>query len=235
MNPTIHLPVEHYLKLIKSGIPFSMSRFGDGEAICMFHNWLKVNCDGSRFLPELIEPMKQIFRNQYPYYHCLLRCSFDLNGDKFLSFLEETCPDMDFFDGEIWQDLSFSGRIGELIEAINPYHPVFVGAEHIHNVQYMHGITDMSVIEVPSVDAFKKFNEIFNEVMRVHAMGKKMFLFSAGYSTKPLIDTLFPYIGHDTFMIDVGSLFDPYCGKLSRDGMVASGFEKFQPFTKMKL
>ena len=236
MNPIINLPAEHYLRLIKSGIPFSLSRFGDGEAACAFPlHWLKENCDGSKFLPDLIEPMKQIFRNQYPYYHCLLRCSFDLNGDKFQSFLDETCPDMDFYDGEMWQELSFSGNIHKLIEVIAPYHPVFIGAEHIHNVAFMHGLNEIGVIEIPAVDAFKKFNEIFDAVMRSHSFGKRMFLFSAGYSTKVLIDTLFPLIGHDSTLCDVGSLFDPFCGKLSRDGMVASGFSKFQPFTKFKL
>ena len=80
MKDIIDLPVEHYLEKIRNNQPFSLSRFGDGEVLCMFHNgWLHENCDGSKFSDDLVEPMKQIFRNQYPYYHCLLDCSFDLN------------------------------------------------------------------------------------------------------------------------------------------------------------
>jgi hypothetical protein len=62
-----------------------------------------------------------------------------------------------------------------------------------------------------------------------------MFLFSAGYTTKVIIDTLFPYVGEDVFMIDMGSLFDPYLGILSRDGQKYRGFEFYQPHTKLKL
>lgn len=237
MKPIIHLPAEHYLNLIKTNQPFQLIRIGDGEVLCLAlaPHWLKENCDGSKFIPELINPMRQIFKNQYNYYHCLLDCSFDLNGEHFNKFIEKTCPDMPLYNGEIWQHLSFSGRITELMEAISPYNPCFVGGKHIENVKHMNGLDSMRFIEVPSKDSFYKFHEIFTEIMNMHLAGCRMFLFSAGYTTKPLIDTLFPFLYESTFLIDAGSVFDPFCGKLSRDGMKASGKPKFQPFTKMKL
>lgn len=237
MKPIINLPAEHYLELIRQNKPFQLSRFGDGETISMqlAPHWLKENCDGSKFIPELIQPMRQIFRNQYDYYHCLLDCSFDLNGDHFRDFIEKTCPDMQFFNGEIWQHLSFSGRITELMEAIAPYEPCFVGGKHIENVKHMNGLGKIRFIEVPARDSYYKFEEIFVQVMNMQLAGCRMFLFSAGYTTKPLIDTLFPFIGQSTFCIDLGSVIDPFVGRLSRSGMVQAGKEKFQPFTKMKL
>ena len=240
MKSLIKLEPEHYLDLIKGNKPFAFSRFGDGEILCMFHcPTITENCDGSAFLDELIEPMKQIFRNKYNYYHCLLDCSADpvlkKEVDEFHAFIEEVCPDMDFYYGEVWQRLSFDDRIGELVRAISPYKPVFVGGEHIANVSYMHGMEYNNVIEIPSVDAFLSFNDIFTAIMQLHEQGRRMFCFSAGYSTKPLIDTLWPHIGHNTFLIDMGSVFDPYCGKLSRDNMKWNGYKKFQPFTDYKL
>ena len=237
MKPIIKLPAEHYLDLIRQNKPFQLSRTGDGEILAMqlAPHWLKENCDGSKFLPELIEPMRQIFRNQYNYYHCLLDCSFDLNGNAFRKFLEDTCPDMDFYDGEIWQHLSFSGRITELIEAISPYNPCFVGGRHLSKVKFMNGLESMRFIETPAKNSFLKFDQIYVECMNMHLAGCRMFLFSTGYTTKPLIDTLFPYIGHDSFLIDAGSVLDPYCGKLSRDGMRSNGFQFFQPYTQLLL
>jgi len=235
MKDIIKLPVEHYLDLIRENKPFSFSRFGDGEVLCIFPNYLKENCDGSKFLPELKQPMMQIFKNQYPYYHCLLDCSFDLNGDKFKDFIEKTCPDMDFYDGEIWQHLSFEGRIGELIEAINPYNPCFVAGKHIQKVKYMYGLDSMRFIETPMKDSYLSYDRIFDDVMKMHSDGCRMFLFSTGYTTKILIDNLFPYLGHNTFLVDIGSLLDCYCGILSRSGMVASGKSKFQYATSLKL
>jgi len=240
MKPIITYEPEYYLDLIRNDKPFSFIRVGDGEILSMFRRkGFDENCDGSKFLDELVEPMKQIFRNQYDYYHCLLDCSSDPvlkpEVDQFHAFLDETCPDMQFYYGEVWQQLSFSGRIRELVDAIAPYKPVFIGAEHIANVCYMYGMGYNNVIQIPAVDAFKSFNQIFDAVMKLRQQGKRMFCFSAGYSTKPLIDTLWPYIGESTYLLDVGSVFDPFCGKLSRDGMKIKGFNYFQQFTSLKL
>lgn len=236
MKNIIRLPVEHYLDKIRNNEPFSFSRFGDVEVMCCFPGgYLTENCDGSRFLPELKKPMMQILKNQYPYYHCLLDCSFDLNGDKFRKLLEETCPDMDFYDGEVWQKLSFDERIGELIEAINPYNPCFVGGSHLKNVKYMYGLDSMRFIETPSRDSFLQYDGIFDEIMAMYKTGCRMFLFSTGYTTKIIIDNLYPYIGEFATLLDAGSLFDCYVGKLSRDGMRYKGKDFFQYATSFKL
>jgi len=238
MRDKINLPIEHYLQLIKDNKPFSFNRFGDGEVMCCFPNgWLHVNCDGSAFLPELKQPMMQIFKNQYPYYHCLLDCSFDLNGDKFKYFLEETCPDMDFYNGEIFQEMIGNGRVEELITAVSTNHnPVFVGGSHFQNIHLMNGFVNSPIhLEVPNKDSYKEVGKIIDEIGELFIQGHRMFLFSAGYTTKIIIDTLFPYIGEDCFMIDFGSLLDPFLGILSRDGQKYRGFEFYQPHTKLKL
>ncbi len=237
MKPVINLSAEYYLELIRGNKPFSLSRFGDGEALCLqlTEHWLKENCDGSRFLPEIVTPMRQIFVNKHPYYHCLLDCSFDLNGGVFKDYLEETCPDMDFYNGEIWQHLSFDGRITELMDAINAHKVCFVGGGHIANIHKMKGLDSMGFIEVPSVDSFLVFDKIIDAMLSAYQNGYNFFGICAGYTTKILIDVLYPIIGDSAFMVDFGSVFDPYCGKLSRDGMRISGFGKFQPYTTLKL
>ena len=231
------LPPEHYLQLIRENKPFSFSRFGDGEVLCMFHDArVPQNCDGSLFLMDLIAPMMQIFSNQYDYYHCLLDCSFDWSGDSFREFINKTCSEMPFYDGEIWQEMSFNGRITELVETISLYEPVFVGGSHLKNVTYIKGVKNNSVhLPVPDINAFIDINRILSDIADLFVSGKRMFCFSAGYTTKIIIDTLYPVIGEEAFMIDMGSVFDPYCGKLSRSGMKSTGFEYFKPFTKMKL
>lgn len=237
MKPVIDLPAEHYLDLIRNGKPFTMNRIGDGEVIAMqlAPHRLKENCDGSRFLPELVSPMRQIFKNNYDYYHCTLDCTFNENGEEFIRFIDENCPDMQMYDGEFWQHLSFDGRIRELVDAIAPYNPCFVGGSHIKNVQFMVGMDKIRFVETPTKDSFYAFEKIFASVMNMHLAGCRMFLFSCGFTAKPLIDTLFPYIHESSFLIDCGSLWDGFVGKLSRDGMKFYGFKKFQPFTNLIL
>ena len=238
MKEKINLPVEHYLQLIEDNISFSFSRFGDGEILCMFPNgWLHVNCDGSAFLPEIKEPMKDIFRHKYDYYHCLLDCSFDLNGDLFRDFIEETCPDMDLYNGEVWQEMVGDGRIEELTYTVSKdHHPVFVGGTHFENIHLLNGFIHEPIhVKVPNKDSFLHINSIMAEISRLFLEGNRMFLFSAGYTTKIIIDQLYPYIGDEAFMIDMGSVFDPFLGILNRDGQKARGFEFYQPYTKLKL
>lgn len=238
MKPIINLDAEYYLKRIRKNAPFQLSRFGDGEVLCMQLATLplRCNCDGSAFTQELINPMRQIFKNNYNYFHCLLDCSFSLHANEFRRFIDTTCPSMEFYDGEIWQKLSFNNSITELTQAIAPYNPCFIGGSHIHNVKYMKGLeSGIRFIETPEKNAYDSFERIFTQCMNMHLAGCRMFLFSCGYTSKILIDTLFPYIGHDSFIIDAGSVFDPYCGKLSRDGMKYYGFKKFQPYTNLKL
>jgi len=182
MKEIIHLPAEHYLDLIRQNKPFQLIRIGDGEILSMqlAKHPLKQNCDGSKFIPELIEPMRQIFKNQYNYYHCLLDCTFNENGSEFRRFIEQVCPEMPFYNGEIWQHLSFEGRITELMEAINPYNPCFVGGKHIEKVKYMHGLDSIRFLETPERDSFYKFEHLFAECMNMHMAGCRMFLFSCG-------------------------------------------------------
>ena len=233
----IKLQPDFYLDLIRNNKPFSLSRFGDGEVLCMSnHSTLKENCDGSAFLPELTEPMLDIFRNKHDYYHCLLDCTFDQNlktdTDWFKSYLEENCSDMKFYDGEIWQELSFSGRITELIEAINVYNPCFIGGSRLSRVAHMKGMGSYTHIQTPDTDNFIYLDWIKEQILKLHNDGFRMFCFSAGYTTKIVIDQLYPIMGHDSFMLDFGSVFDPYCGNLSRDSMVTKGFDYFKQFLR---
>ena len=238
MKDIINLPVDNYLKKIDNNEPFSFIRLGDGEILTMWPlNWLKVNCDGSAFLPEIKEPMKDIFRHKYDYYHCLLDCSFDLNGDLFRDFIEETCPDMDLYNGEVWQEMVGDGRIEELTYTVSKeHHPVFVGGTHFENIHLLNGFIHEPIhVKVPNKDSFLHINSIMAEISRLFLEGNRMFLFSAGYTTKIIIDQLFPYIGDEAFMVDMGSVFDPFLGILNRDGQKARGFEFYQPHTKLKL
>ena len=234
---TIDIKTTTWLNMIEGDVPFSFSRFGDGEVLCMFPiPTINENCDGSRFLPELKEPMKQIFRNNYEYFHAILNCTFWTNGDKFKKFIEETCPDMLFVMGDFWQDdISANGRIPMLTNLLSQKEFCFIGNERLRNLQYVENMQLKHFIEIPAKDSFLKFKEIKQSILDMYAKGVKRFAFSAGYTTKILIDELFPIIGEDATMIDFGSVFDPYCGVLSRTSMRDKGVDWYQKYTSFEL
>ena len=238
----IDLPPSYYLDLIRNEKPFSFARYGDGEMILMF-NYISVMDRNIGDLTKAIEPMKQIFRNQYEYYHCKLNCTFhehslkcfNVKLDDVFDFMGEVCPNMAFYNGEIWQDLSFDGKIEEITKVLNPYVPVFIGGKHLQNLQHINGITNMDLIAVNDRKAWDDFDLIKEQIREKIDNGSRMFCFSMGYPGKIMIDELYPETKDKCFMIDFGSLWDPYCGILSRSGMVRVGFSKFQPYTKYKL
>lgn len=232
---------EHYLSQIRDNKPFSFARYGDGEVILMF-NHPSVSNRNIGNLQKAVEPMMNIFRNQYKYYHCLLRCTFDIApcfgsglGETFKDFLSKVCPEMPFYDGEFWQDLSFCGEIERLTSVLDKHYPIFIGGKHLENLKYLNGLTNLNNIVVHDRKAWDDYSAIKDEIIRKIELGYRMFCFSMGYPGKIMIDDLFPAYGDKCFFIDFGSLFDPYCGILSRSGMKHVGWQKFQPFTKYDL
>ena len=142
---------------------------------------------------------------------------------------------MQLYNGEIFQELAGNGRIRELIHAVSLHHnPVFVGGSHFENIHLMDSFNKLPVhLQVPNKDSFKEIEKIVSDISDLVEKGHRMFLFSCGYTSKILIDMLFPFLGKDCFLIDMGSVFDPFLGILSRDGMKYSGFDYYQQFTKL--
>jgi hypothetical protein len=235
----VKLESEFYLKMIDKNKPFSLSRFGDGEVLCINN---KEYFKGRKYGDWILycgDRLKQIFFNNYDYYHCYLDCTFwergPHKGNDFIKFIDTNVKNFTFYYGEIWQNLSFAGRIRDLTKCINKYNPVFIGGKHLNNLKYIDGITNMNLIEVDDLNAYNQYDYIYTEIMKYYKEGRRMFCFSCSVVGKILIDDLYPILGKEVFMIDFGSVWDPYCGILSRSGMVKYGFEKYQPFTKYKL
>lgn len=235
----IDLPADYFLELLRNRTPFSLSRFGDGEIIAMFNPSYFRNKQYSNWILTCGKDLKKIFLNNYQYYHCYLDGTFwdkgPHRGSEFINFMEQTCPEMPLYRGEIWQDLSFSGRISELASAISTHKSAFIGGQHLRNLIHLDGMNQMKLIQVHDLNAYDDKGTVFNQILQLSKSGYDLFAFSASIMSKVLIDELYPIIGSFCYLIDFGSVFDPYCGLLSRAGMVYYGFDKFQPYTKMKL
>jgi len=240
MRELIKLPANYYIDLITFNKPFSLSRFGDGEVLMMFNHEFFKNKGYGDWIYESGDALKKIFYNNLPYFHCYLDCTFwnhpPHKGEHFSNFLNEICPNIKLYRGEIWQDLSFTGNIEKLSNAINSHRTVFIGGKHLHKISLLNGITEkFEFIEVDDFNAYDEKIVVFEKILNFVKEGYNFFAFSASIMTKVLIDELYPLIGDTCFLIDFGSVFDPYCNILSRFGMKFYGYEKFQPYTRFKL
>ncbi len=235
MREIIRKPAEDYLAMLREGEPFAFARYGDGEILCMFPSHMSQNCDGSRFLPELVEPMKDVFRKHHPHYHALVDAagfpSIAEQARAFEDFLARVWPDARFHDGEVWQRLAFEGRISELASALTAKSFALVGGEHLAAASRIRGMGEFQHIVTPGQDAFLSHDAIVKECEDAYARGARVFGFAAGFASKVLICHLWPILKGAT-LIDLGSVLDPFCGKLSRSGMVRQGAEWYKGFLK---
>jgi len=240
---TEKIPIDYFLEKIDNNDYFSFSRFGDGEIICMFNPsyWKNVNGSTKYNLGDWIyicgEDLKKIIINNHDYFRGFNWCDFESKkfntgphrGVECLKFLEDNNIKK-IYEGD-WQGYD----IKKIINSINKHNPVFIGGKHLSNIKYINGITNMELIEIDDLDAYDDKDTIINNIIDKFENGNRMFCFSASVVGKIIIDDLYTVIGNKCFMLDFGSLWDPYCGKLSRSNMREVGFQKFQPYTKMKL
>jgi len=234
------IPIDYFVERINNNEPFSFSRFGDGEIICMFNAeyFRSTRHRNMEWLYNCGKELKQIIINNYDYFHGFNRTNFTdarwngkspHRGIECLNFLEKNNTPL-IYEGD-WQGYP----IVKITEAINKHNPVFIGGKHLSNIQYLNGITNMQLIKVDDNNAYNQKKVIIDSIMKKYNNGSRMFCFSASVIGKIIIDELYHVIGKDAFMIDFGSLFDPYCGNLSRSGMRNNGFQIFQPFTTLNL
>ena len=72
-------------------------------------------------------------------------------------------------------------------------------------------------IEVPVVDCYLEKENIKNEIKRLtEKYERPVFGLSASMATNVIVDELFEEIGDKCWMIDFGSIWEPYIGKVSR-------------------
>lgn len=211
----IEKPIAFWLEKLWNEEPFTLSRFGDGEALCIFNDKFEHNIDGAKYTPEIKYHMKRIFEQPKNYYHSLLYCSFDHVREQWSEYLDKS--GIEFYNGEWMQQMSLTGRIEDLNRAFSAYYkPVIVGGGHLQGISHIKGFEGVIISQGQEVNSFEKYNDMYNDVISLYDMGARMFLFTSGFTSKILIYNLFDKIGGDSWLIDVGSLYDPYCGRMSR-------------------
>ena len=72
-------------------------------------------------------------------------------------------------------------------------------------------------IEVPEIDCYLEKENIKKEIKKLTKKYKKpIFGFSASMATNVIVDELYDKLGDKCWMIDFGSIWEPYIGKVSR-------------------
>jgi hypothetical protein len=211
----INYKVEHYINKIINGEVFSFTRFGDGEWLCM-NGATGHNCDNHMYTPSLRAGLLSAVQSNHNYYKAKWNPGikqFDDNSIMINNLVSQNGPHVNWVDANIWIDLVLQGRVSEIIEPLNSVNTIIVSDTIKRGIP----INYVDFIEIPSVNCFEAKDKIKQSIISmVNQYDKPLFAFSASMATNVIVDELFPIIGDKCWMIDFGSIWDPYVGNIIR-------------------
>lgn len=206
------ISVARYAAMIESGEPFSQANYGDGEWNCIF-GVSGENCDGHQYYPDLGEALRRTLLTPKRYLHGIP------SGMRTLLNAESWCGrnnvrGIRWVEKETLSEANWRGELKPLFDVLRTRRVMLVGAGHLRKLPNQL-LNAAWLVEVPAKDCWREVAGIYNQVLR-HGFDKDVILFSASMMTNVLVYRLFDDIGDRVTMLDMGAIFDPYCGVNSR-------------------
>ncbi|MFT4037601.1 MAG: hypothetical protein QM692_05425 [Thermomicrobiales bacterium] len=210
---------------VRSGSPFTLTRWGDGEWHAVLGRTTGRNSDGQAFVPELGERLRQVLRRQPPYL-MELKPWEAVFGDQVAAWLaEERLSTLNWIAPDILHRASRKGQLAPVIAALRAAPALLmIGPAHLRATQALLGFRHL--IEVPPTNAFAALAALEAAALAAAAALPRgaVVSVSAGMTANILIDTLHRQCGRDLILLDAGSLWDPYAGVRSRGYMRSAAF-----------
>ena len=205
--------LQFYVDKLLKDEPFSFARYGNGEWDCILQLYHKTRSGSQKFSPGLRKALIASLKTQRAgeYYTALQSTTF-LKRIGLLAKLEPWlaihAQALAWHDGEVFAKASIKGRLFPLVEAMKQHRVVVVGPKWLMKLPFA-----SVFVPVRARDCWQDANTI---VAQLRNLKNVVISFSAGPATKVLIHRLQPVIGAHSWMIDFGSIWDPYCGVNSR-------------------
>ena len=222
--------LDYYVDKLNNNVPFSFSRFGDGE-------WNAIlgkpghNCDGHEYFPEMGKQLRNAVINNLSYIYSIQNMAIRNEGRKISLFLKKNNVNLEWHNSDVFHYANIDGRFFPMIETLRQKKLVIIGPPHLRDLKNCFNYD--SFIEIPPQNCYLKLNDIKDEIITYGRNKKKVvYSFSASMPANILIHELFPIFGNDNWLIDFGSVWDVYVGVKSR-GHYNS--EKWQDILKKNL
>ncbi len=196
-----NVPLSFYCSRLDVGENFKFLRFGDGE----FHSYLGsdivIGKNEHDIYPELTSKIRSIVDNLNTSHYNALQ-PYSLTIPEFQSII----PDINWLNADVFHNASEAGELAPFFRSLQGRDVVLVSNwEKINFINAAWGF-----IDVQSRNCFNNYDVVMNRI--TENSQDKVFLFAASRLSVPVI-----YDGpDDCTMIDIGSLLDPYIGKITR-------------------
>lgn len=206
--------LQFYVDLLNAGKKFSFNRFGNGEWDCIFGTYHKTRSGSQTFTPELRQAMEDVVLKVHKAsnYYMAIQNATALEKSALLNKVEGWLgnkPPIDWHLGDVFHRASRDGQLAPLTDALSMQRVVVVGPPWLMSLPF-------SSVFIP-VEPQNCWNQVDEIAAQLAKLNNAVISFSAGPTAKILIHRLFPIIGGSCWLLDFGSLWDPYCGVKSRN------------------
>jgi hypothetical protein len=209
------MPLSYYVSMLAAGMPFSFSRFGDGE-------WNAIlgkpgeNCDGHAFFPELGADLREALVSHRPYLYGMQYRAIRDMGTAIRAFLVQSGVTVPWQDADVFQYANNEGTLFPLVKQLRSMKVVVIGPAYLRAMSDILFPCD-HFIDIPPKNCYLSREDIERRIRACYEnSGPAVFAFSASMTTNVLIHRLFPLMGSSSWLIDFGSLWDVYVGVKSR-------------------
>lgn len=213
--------LQYYVDKLKKGEKFSLARFGDGEMLCM---WGKQgeNSNGCRYSPELRQALLDSMKHKDdPTFIYGMQRVLPQDKEK----AEKDWP-VDWHDSEFFSEAVAEGKLYPFIETLKDKDICFVINESLEPFLSQNFKGNNVDVIVPKSNAFEEKDRVIN-IIKNGMIPRQIYLFSCGMAANVFISELHGKI--DGWLIDVGHIWDPFVGNMSRcdlEGKTLQDIEK---------
>lgn len=206
------------LRRLEENQSFSFSRWGDGEweAVLSLKKQDEANCDGHQFFDSMRLELQNILLKRPPYMLGMQRLAYHkLIGKEIDTFFKSNNLKLEnlwWVDADVFHNASRSGKILSFFEQLKKKNILLVGPQYLRNLR----IFTFDLVEVPLLNCWLERVQIMAQIEeRRKVKDYDAILFCAGMTSNWMVDQL--YGNFKGFIVDIGSLLDPFAGRNTRN------------------
>lgn len=204
------LPLSWYVDRLRAHDPFSLGHYGDGELIAIFEDDVGgKNAEGTVYTPELCKALQDSLRFKDERF--LFAVPTDLHhvglDQRLDKYLDRHGLRIDFVDKNVWNTEMREGRLGPFIAELRK-HPVCIVSN-----KALRRCTFLNYDRFVEVGYPNCYGDILRAIEECLAWGREggVVIVAMGLAGPVFVQALHGKIA-GSFVIEVGSIFDTFCG-----------------------
>lgn len=222
----LDLELPWFIARLEQGTLPSFVRYGDGEFMCMLDRLYgqkarATNCDGHDYtLPLALDLLHVLRALNGKMLYGKQRSSFlgnlmGIETPKVEGILDGMAPEVSWFHGDIFHHASIQGELAPFLKVFLRKKPVLVGPTIFNRIDPRILKWVSKLIVIPSKNCYGAKDSIKIDIWQAYKAGHRVFSISASMAAKPIIHEMAPLMP-GACLLDLGSLWDVFCGAPSR-------------------